>query len=148
MMEVDEGGSGQTSSVDLDWELDGDVWHNGNQAREGNRSCPRKKEKIETETSLVKNENCGSILDMEGPDGEEGVEKRQELQFSTSDVSDRDTPVKLECEVEAATDASEEKYVASSKVVSQQGVRFSPELRRQKILEDLQKMPEVEVCKR
>ena len=143
MMEVDEGGSGQTSSVDLDWELDGDVWHSGNQAREGNRSCPRKKEKIEIETSLVKNENCGSILD-----GEEGVEERQELQFSTSDVSDRDTPVKLECEVEAATDASEEKYVASSKVVSQHGVRFSPELRRQKILEDLQKMPEVEVCKR
>ena len=142
MMEVDEGGSGQTSSVDLDWELDGDVWHNGNQAREGNRSCPREKEKIEIETSLVKNENCGSILD-----GEEGVEERQELQFSTSDVSDRDTPVKLECEVEAATDASEEKYVASSKVVSQHGVRFSPELRRQ-ILEDLQKMPEVEVCKR
>ena len=51
MMEVDEGGSGQTSSVDLDWELDGDVWHSGNQAREGNRSCPRKKEKIEIETS-------------------------------------------------------------------------------------------------
>ena len=144
MMEVDEGGSGQTSSVDLDWELDGDVWHNGNQAR----GSPREKEKIEKETSLVKNENCGSILDMEGPDGEEGVEERQELQFSTSDVSDRDTPVKLECEVEAATDASEEKYVASSKVVSQHGVRFSPELRRQKILEDLQKMPEVEVCKR
>ena len=143
MMEMDEGGSGQTSSVDLDWELDGDVWHNGNQAREGNRSCPREKEKIEIETSLAKNENCGSILD-----GEEGVEERQELQFSTSDVSDRDTPVKLECEVEAATDASEEKYVASSKVVSQHGVRFSPELRRQKILEDLQKMPEVEVCKR
>ena len=145
MMEVDEGGSGQTSSVDLDWELDGDVWHNGNQAREGNRSCPREKEKIET--SLVKNKNYGSILDMEGPDGEEGVEERQELQFSTSDVSDRDTPVKLECEVEAATDASEEKYVASSKVVSQHGIRFSPKLRRQ-ILEDLQKMPEVDVCKR
>ena len=117
MMEVDEGGSGQTSSVDLDWELDGDVWHNGNQAREGNRSCPREKEKIEIETSLVKNENCGSILD-----GEEGVEERQELQFSTSDVSDRDTPVKLECEVEAATDASEEKYVASSASVN--GILF------------------------
>ena len=122
MMEMDEGGSGQTSSVDLDWELDGDVWHSGNQAREGNRSCPSKKEKIETETSLVKNKNYGSILDMEGPDGEEGVEERQELQFSTSDVSDRDTPVKLECEVEAATDASEEKYVVSSASVN--GILF------------------------
>lgn len=145
-MGVKEGGSGENGGVDLDWKLDGEVWP-VNLAKEANKSYQRKKKKLETETAedLVQNGTCRSIFEVEEPGCKECVQEKQELQSSTSDVPGLNGGI--ETVVDASEDNSVVRVVVGPKVVSASGVRFPSELRLQ-VLEDLEKMPEVEVCKR
>ena len=143
-MEVREGKRGEIgedrqlhSGADLDA---GEVWL-VNLAKDASRRYQRKKEKLETETSLGENEICKHSFDLETPDCGEDVGDQQKLQASTStakkveSVREENSVVRLEVGAK----------VRSAQVAN--GVRCPSELRRL-VLEDLQRLPEVEVCKR
>ena len=139
-MEEREGGRSETperSGVDVDA---GEVWL-VNLAKDASRSYQRKKEKLETETSLPEK----SIFDLETSDCREDVTDQQKIQASTADAAQDTTHETVESEENSVV-----RFVVGAKVGSARvanGVRFPSELRRQ-VLEDLQRLPEAEVCKK
>ena len=151
-MEVREGGAGETEEekqLPSEADLDGGEVCLVNLARESNRSYQRKKKKLESETSLCQSNPCESIIDSKEPDCEEVVDK-QETQASSSDPAKQNMPEKVESAHEEIEENSVVRFVVGAKVGSARvanGVRFPSELRRQ-VLEDLQRLPEAEVCKK
>ena len=134
-MEEREGGRSETperSGVDVDA---GEVWL-VNLAKDASRSYQRKKEKLETETSLPEK----SIFDLETSDCREDVADQQKIQASTADAAQDTTHKTVESEENSVV-----RFEVGAKV--RPGLRFPSTLRRQ-VLEDLQRLPEVEVCKR
>ena len=152
-MEVREGGGGETEEekqLPSEADLDGGEVCLVNLARESNRSYQRKKKKLESETSLCQSNPCESIIDSKEPYCEEEVVDKQETQASSSDPAQQNKPEKVGAAHEEIEENSVVRFVVGAKVGSARvanGVRFPSELRRQ-VLEDLQRLPEAEVCKR
>ena len=121
-----------------------------NPAKDASRSYKRKKEKLELATPLGKNEICKRNFDLETQDWGEDVADQQKLEASTSDATLHTTSKKVESTLEELRENSVVRFEVGAKVQSApvtKGVRFPSELRRQ-VLEDLQRLPQVEVCKR
>ena len=152
-MEVREGGGGETGEekqLHSEAELDGGEDWMVNLAKESNRSYQRKKKILETETSPCQSEICESVIDLKEPDCERGVPVRQETQPSSFDATQQNAPEKVESGHDEIEESSVVRFVVGAKVGSARvanGVRFPSELRRQ-VLEDLQRLPEAEVCKK
>ena len=138
IMEEREGGGSESeedekhSGADLD-AGSGEAWL-VNLAKAASKNYQRKKEK--TVTSL----GIKSISDLGTADRRGDVEDEQKKQASTSDVVEDTTPKEVESEENSVV-----KFEVGAKV--RRGLRDPFELRRQ-VLEDLKRLPEVEVCKR
>ena len=152
-MEVREGGGGETrEEKQLHSEADFDGWEAFlvNLAKESNKSYKRKRKKLETETYPCQSEICESIIDLKEPYCEEEVTDKQEMQASSSHAAQQNMPEKVESANEEIEENSVVRFVVGAKVGSARvanGVRFPSELRCQ-VLEDLQRLPEAEVCKK
>ena len=138
IMEEREGGGSESeedekhSGADLD-AGSGEAWL-VNLAKAASKNYQRKKEK--TVTSLGNK----SISDLGTSDRRGDVEPEQKKQASTSDVVEDTTPKEVESEENSVV-----KFEVGAKV--RRSLRDPFELRRQ-VLEDLKRLPEVEVCKR
>ena len=152
-MEVREGGGGETreeKQLHSEADFDGGEAFLVNLAKESNKSYKRKRKKVETETSLCQSDTCESITDSKEPDCEEEVVFKQETQASSSDPAKQNKPEKAGSAHDEIEESFVVRFVVGAKVKSARvanGVRFPSELRRQ-VLEDLQRLPEAEVCKR